>query len=97
MGPKKGRRVRKRKFSLPVFLNLSWGTQWQISSGGEKRGRPDRKRGTATATELGEGKEGGGKKKAQDRKVILKQRLLEERWEHHSRVLEGAHDQHLSH
>ena len=61
MGPKKGRRVMKRKFSLTVFLNLSWGTQWQISSGGEKRGRPDRGRGTTTATELGKGKEGGGK------------------------------------
>ena len=43
MDPKKGRRV--RKIEVPtVFLNLSWGTQRQISSQGGRRGRLKRGR-----------------------------------------------------
>ena len=45
MGPEKGIRVKKiQKFLLTVFLNFSWGTQQQISSGGGRRGRPRTKK-----------------------------------------------------
>ena len=61
-----------------MFLNLSWGTQQQVSSWGGKRGRPERRRRynnsnrgrrreEARAEALHSQEEGHPKKKAQDR------------------------------